>query len=121
MNRWDHFAGIALRVYLEKYSTKQDAMDVTALAAAVADRMIELSPPDSESAPVEKEKLDWPVGQLDISKRAYRCFKHNDIETVGDLVRYSPRGLLRFQHFGRTSLRDVKRALAVFGLSLKGN
>lgn len=58
------------------------------------------------------------VGDLELSIRTLNCLKYCDIETVYDLVQFSPSELLRFRNFGYKSLREVEHFLAENGLRL---
>lgn len=63
-------------------------------------------------------KLNMPLSELELSVRASNCLESARILTVGDLARCTESDLLRVRSFGKTSLREVKRKLAEFGLSL---
>jgi DNA-directed RNA polymerase subunit alpha len=63
-------------------------------------------------------KLERPVSELELSVRASNCLEAARIETVGELVQKTEADLLRVRSFGKTSLREVKRKLADWGLSL---
>jgi DNA-directed RNA polymerase subunit alpha len=66
-----------------------------------------------------QKKLDQPIAQLEMSVRASNCLEmEKEIETVGDLVKYTESQLLSLRSFGKTSLREVKRKLADMGLEL---
>ncbi len=73
------------------------------------------------ASPIDEDlrrKLDTPIAQLELSVRASNCLEAAKIATVGDLVRYDETSLLELRSFGKTSLEEVKRKLAVMGLSL---
>ena len=65
-----------------------------------------------------EQKLSMSITDLDLSVRALHCLVGQEIETVRDLVRYSPSELLDVRNFGRTSLTEVKGKLEELGLSL---
>ena len=67
------------------------------------------------------EKLTRPVADLELSVRAANCLETAQLHTVGQLVAMAEADLLRIRSFGKTSLREVKRKLADWGLSLGMN
>jgi DNA-directed RNA polymerase subunit alpha len=62
--------------------------------------------------------LATPIGDLNLSKRAYRILRYENIETLGDLVIMTPEGLLGIRGFGQGSLMKVCNKLEALGLSL---
>ena len=58
------------------------------------------------------------IADLDLSVRAANCLESARIQTVGELVNWTEERLLELRSFGKTSLREVKRKLADYGLSL---
>ena len=62
--------------------------------------------------------LQKPVSELELSVRASNCLEAARIMTIGDLATKSEADLLRLRSFGKTSLREIRRKLAEFGLSL---
>jgi DNA-directed RNA polymerase subunit alpha len=67
------------------------------------------------------DKLARPVADLELSVRASNCLETAQLHTVGQLVKMTEADLLRVRSFGKTSLREVKRKLADWGLSLGMN
>ena len=63
-------------------------------------------------------KFNKGLSELELSVRANNCLESARILTVGDLAKCTESDLLRVRSFGKTSLREVKRKLAEFGLSL---
>jgi hypothetical protein len=59
------------------------------------------------------------VESLDLSIRTLGGLENAGIETVGALLQWSPRDLLRTKHFGRKSLKEVRTVLAALGLRLR--
>jgi len=47
------------------------------------------------------------IEELQLSVRAYNCLKKAQINTVGDLLQYSPEKLLELKNFGRKSADEV--------------
>ncbi|MBL3284794.1 DNA-directed RNA polymerase subunit alpha [Rickettsiales endosymbiont of Paramecium tredecaurelia] len=55
---------------------------------------------------------------LTLSTRAMGCLQGQNVVYIGDLVRYSDKDLLKIQHFGSKTLREVEDALAELDLRL---
>jgi DNA-directed RNA polymerase subunit alpha len=47
------------------------------------------------------------IEELQLSVRAYNCLKKAQINTVGDLLQYSPEKLHELKNFGRKSADEV--------------
>ena len=77
--------------------------------------VVQLSPED-----LLKAKRAKSVEELDLSVRAYNCLKNRRIETVGELIKYSPAELMRTKNFGKRSLREISNVLAQMDLHLIG-
>jgi DNA-directed RNA polymerase subunit alpha len=65
-----------------------------------------------------QNRLNQPIGTMDLSVRASNCLESAKIHTIGDLVKMTEGDLLKVRSFGKTSLREVKRKLQDLGLSL---
>ena len=63
--------------------------------------------------------LARPIAELDLSVRCLKCARTLGVETVGDLIQKTEKELLQCPNFGQTSLNEIKRKLASYGLSLK--
>jgi DNA-directed RNA polymerase subunit alpha len=69
----------------------------------------------SETAPVEEKTestsiepyTNLAIEELQLSVRAYNCLKKAQINTVGDLLQYSPEKLQELKNFGRKSADEV--------------
>jgi DNA-directed RNA polymerase subunit alpha len=61
-----------------------------------------------------------PIDALDLSTRARRSVEALEIETIGDLADRTFDELQASKQFGATSLTEIRRKLATFGLALKG-
>ena len=68
--------------------------------------------------PVDQSLMSMAIADLDLSVRAANCLESARIQTVGELVNWTEERLLELRSFGKTSLREVKRKLADYGLSL---
>jgi len=64
------------------------------------------------------EKLNIPIGELELSVRASNCLESIKVEIVGQLVEMTEADLLKIRGVGERCLREFKRKLADLGLSL---
>ena len=55
----------------------------------------------------ENPQSQIPIEELQLSVRAYNCLKKAQINTVGDLLQYSPEKLQELKNFGRKSSIEV--------------
>lgn len=69
-----------------------------------------------------RKLLKTPLGELDLSVRAFNCLKAADIKTLGNLVRYNIADLLKFRNFGKKSLTELEELVAdkslTFGMDI---
>ena len=70
----------------------------------------------TSDAPIHSRR---PVAELELSVRSRKCLQRLGIATVGELMQRSEAELLAIKNFGQTSLTEIKRQLAVFGLTLR--
>jgi len=64
--------------------------------------------------------LNTSVEDLCLPIRAQNAIKNEGIKTIGELVTKTAHELCRLPNFGKGSLADVRAALAVYRLKLKG-
>jgi len=76
-------------------------------------------PDESQQESEEQALLSKPTDDLQLSIRARKALHALGIRTLGELVRKTDAELLGCKNFGVTSLNEVKKALANFGLSLR--
>ena len=62
--------------------------------------------------------MEVPITNLPLSIRAYNCLKGEGIKTIGQLLEYSLRDLLRIKRLGPKTLWDIRDTLDDYGLSL---
>ena len=60
-----------------------------------------------------------PVAELELSVRSRKCLQRLGIASLGELIQRSEAELLAIKNFGLTSLTEIKRQLAIFGLTLR--
>ncbi len=70
-------------------------------------------------ANLDPSLISKSVTGLELSVRANNCLVSANIQTLGELIQWDEASLLKLRSFGKTSLREVKRKLADYGLSLR--
>jgi DNA-directed RNA polymerase subunit alpha len=85
------------------------------LDAEMIEKDVVATPPMNEEL---QNRLNQPIGTMELSVRASNCLESAKIHTIGDLVKMTEGDLLKVRSFGKTSLREVKRKLQDIGLSL---
>ena len=63
--------------------------------------------------------LNKPLEELDLSVRSRNCLTFLQIKTLGQLADTTEQQLLSCKNFGQTSLNEIRKKLADYGLSLK--
>ncbi len=75
----------------------------------------------------------WPITSLDLSVRAYNVLTREawkpdpltrptpEIASVGDLVQWSARDLLKIKNCGRKTLKEIEGIVSRLGLALRCN
>ncbi len=67
----------------------------------------------------EKEKiLNKSIEELDFSVRSYNCLKKSKINTLRDLVNYSPMEVIKIKNLGKKSLDEIKEKITKYGFVL---
>lgn len=64
-------------------------------------------------------QLKRPVSELELSVRSRKCLQRLGIASLAELTSRSEAELLAIKNFGQTSLNEIKRQLAVIGLTLR--
>ncbi len=67
----------------------------------------------------ELVQMNTPVVELELSVRSRKALQRLGIATIGELAIRSESELMTIKNFGQTSLSEIKRQLARFGLSLR--
>jgi DNA-directed RNA polymerase subunit alpha len=60
-----------------------------------------------------------PISELELSVRSRKCLQRLGVTTLGELTVRSEAELLAIKNFGQTSLTEIKRQLALHGISLR--
>lgn len=67
----------------------------------------------------EKEKiLNKTIEELDFSVRSYNCLKKSNINTLRDLINYSPMEVIKIKNLGKKSLDEIKEKITKYGFVL---
>jgi len=67
----------------------------------------------------EKEKiLNKTIEELDFSVRSYNCLKKSNINTLRDLINYSPMEVIKIKNLGKKSLDEIKERITKYGFVL---
>jgi len=75
-------------------------------------------PDPSEPDGVDDSILMKSIDELDLSVRSRNCLTALKISTLGQLAATSEQTLMNQKNFGQTSLNEIRKKLADFGLSL---
>lgn len=67
----------------------------------------------------EREKLQLPITELNLSVRARKTMTKFGVKTVSDLVKLSAKDLMEARNFGVISRDEVREKLAEHGLQLR--
>jgi len=59
------------------------------------------------------------VSEMELSVRSRKCLQRLGVTTIEELVAHTEAELLSTKNFGQTSLNEIKRQLAILGLSLR--
>lgn len=69
-----------------------------------------------------RKLLKTPIGELDLSVRAYNCLKAANIKSLGELVSLEVSDMMKFRNFGKKSLAELEQLVAdknlTFGMDL---
>ncbi len=87
-------------------------------ASKKAAAMLPMSAP-SASENASPEILEKSIDELQLSVRSSKCLQNLNIETIGDLLKYSESDLMSVKNFGLVSLNEIKEKLAELGIALR--
>jgi DNA-directed RNA polymerase subunit alpha len=69
-----------------------------------------------------RQQLKTRLVDMDLSVRALNCLKAAEVDTLGDLVKYTKNDLLKFRNFGKKSLTELDALLEknklIFGMDI---
>ena len=75
--------------------------------------------PVIQGSPEDQGLLTKSIDDVQLSVRSRKCLQKLNIQTLGELTRTTDAELLGCKNFGVTSLNEIKKMLAGFGLSLR--
>ena len=67
----------------------------------------------------EKRLLARKIDDLELTVRSTNCLKAEEIYTIGELIKWKERELLKTPNLGKKSLREIKEVLQEWGLKLR--
>lgn len=74
---------------------------------------------EEEKERSEKDKiLNKTIEELDFSVRSYNCLKKSNVNTLRDLVEYSPMEIIKIKNLGKKSLDEIKEKITKYGFVL---
>ncbi len=89
------------------------------LGQAMEDKLLQMETTPERTADDDKGLMNRSVDDIQMSVRARKCLQKLNLRTLGELARTTDAELLGCKNFGVTSLNEIKKALAGFGLSLR--
>jgi len=93
-----------------KILTKFSPEDVESMGELISEEEREKS---------EKEKiLNKTIEELDFSVRSYNCLKKSGINTLRDIINYSPEEVIKIKNLGKKSLDEIKEKMNKYGFTL---
>jgi len=75
----------------------------------------------NDLSPEERETMESPVTELNLSVRSRKCMSRLGITQIGELLSRSADELLGSKNFGVTSLNEIRAKLTEVGLSLRND
>ncbi len=75
---------------------------------AEASLTMHYSPEDEQVNVIQRQVMEVPITDFELSVRSRNCLKRMNIRTLGDLTRVSESQLLASKNFGETSLDEIK-------------
>jgi len=88
------------------------------LKDAEASLTMHYDPGQEKESALNKQVMEIPVTDFELSVRSRNCLKKMNIKTLGDVTRVSREQLLSSKNFGETSLAEIEEMLASKGLRL---
>ncbi len=89
------------------------------LGMALEDKQMRTAEPTTQGSPEDQGVLTKSVDDIQLSVRSRKCLQKLNIRTLGELTRTTEAELLGCKNFGVTSLNEIKKVLAGFGVSLR--
>jgi len=130
LSQFSNYDKLTLEIFTNKSILPDEALSKSAnILIKYLKVFTKFSPEDveSESEPIsreekeksEKEKiLNKTIEELDFSVRSYNCLKKSNVNTLRDLVNYSPMEVIKIKNLGKKSLDEIKEKMAKYGFVL---
>ncbi len=105
----------------ENYLLKKKIFSIVSIIEDEA----EIKVKNTEMTPEEFKQINikclaTPLRHMDLSVRSYNCLiQVAGMKTLGDLIQYSKRDLLKYKNFGKNSLTEIEQLLTQYGLELR--
>jgi DNA-directed RNA polymerase subunit alpha len=74
------------------------------------------SPDDEKVTMAQRQVMEVPITDFELSVRSRNCLKRMNIRTLGDLTRVTEPQLLASKNFGETSLEEIRAIMSQKGL-----
>jgi len=109
-NVYDNENNVTERLFLDIWTngsiSPEEAFESAANVTIDLFKRLVMAKPKSQSIDIEPY-TNIAIEELQLSVRAYNCLKKAQINTVGDLLQYSPEKLQELKNFGRKSSFEV--------------
>jgi len=130
LTQFSNYDKLTLEIFSNKSILPDEALSKSAnIMIKYLKIFTKFSPEDIELASelvseVEKEKsekekiLNKTIEELDFSVRSYNCLKKSSINTLKDLIKYSPEEIIKIKNLGKKSLDEIKEKINKYGFIL---
>jgi len=130
LSQFSNYDKLILEVFTNKSILPDEALSKSAnILIKYLKVLTKFSPEDIESMgeliseeereKSEKEKiLNKTIEELDFSVRSYNCLKKSGINTLRDVIKYSPEEVIKIKNLGKKSLDEIKEKMNKYGYTL---
>jgi len=130
LSQFSNYDKLTLEIFTNKSILPDEALSKSAnILIKYLKIFTKFSPEDSElegelisreeKEKSEKEKtLNKTIEELDFSVRSYNCLKKSNVNTLRDLVNYSPMEVIKIKNLGKKSLDEIKEKIDKYGFVL---
>jgi len=124
LSQFSNYEKLTLEVFTDKSLLPDEALSKSAsILIKYLKIFTKFSPEDVEleGEPISKEEkeksekekiLNKTIEELDFSVRSYNCLKMSNVNTLRDLLNYSPMEIIKIKNLGKKSLDEINK---VFG------
>jgi len=130
LSQFSNYDKLTLEIFTNKSILPDEALSKSAnILIKYLKVFTKFSPEDVElecelMSKEEKEKsenekiLNKTIEELDFSVRSYNCLKKSNVNTLKDLVNYSPMEVIKIKNLGKKSLDEIKEKITKYGFVL---